>query len=171
MKCKKKVMPVITGVTGIISKSPRQYQCNVPGKHEIKKLQKTNHIGHCTPTLKSANVKVQNIFHGRNNIMCSINCKYRTAATNTIYPRNVVCFRYIIVNTLHEGDNRHENNYDDDDDNNNNITEIRKILLSSQPSLSPLCRVSTHIFPRQTMSLRSTLLQPFYCCCLWCLYL
>ena len=29
----------------------------------------------------TSNVKVQNIFHGRNNIMCSINCKYRTAAT------------------------------------------------------------------------------------------
>jgi hypothetical protein len=25
------------------------------------------------------NVKVQNIFHGRNNITCSTNCKYRTA--------------------------------------------------------------------------------------------
>jgi len=35
---------------------------------------------------------------------------------NTIYPRNIVCFRYIIENTLHNGD-------DDDDtaaaDNNN----------------------------------------------------
>jgi len=26
------------------------------------------------------NVKVQNIFHGRNNNTCSTNCKYRTAA-------------------------------------------------------------------------------------------
>jgi hypothetical protein len=34
----------------------------------------------------------------------------------TIYPRNIVCFRYIIVNTLHKGDNKD----DDDDDNNNN---------------------------------------------------
>jgi hypothetical protein len=30
----------------------------------------------------------------------------------------MVCFRYIIVNILHEGDGKH--NYDDDDDNNNN---------------------------------------------------
>jgi hypothetical protein len=30
---------------------------------------------------KSANVKVLNIFQGRNNITCSTNCKYRTAAT------------------------------------------------------------------------------------------
>ena len=31
--------------------------------------------------LLSANVKVQIIFYGRNNITRSINCKYRTAAT------------------------------------------------------------------------------------------
>jgi len=29
---------------------------------------------------------------------------------NTIYPRNMVCFRYIIVNTLHKGDNKCNNN-------------------------------------------------------------
>jgi hypothetical protein len=29
---------------------------------------------------------------------------------NTVYPRNMVCFGYISVNTLHKGD------YDDDDD-------------------------------------------------------
>ena len=44
-------------------------------------LQKSSYIGHCTHTAGSANVKVQNIFHGRNNITCSINCTYRTAAT------------------------------------------------------------------------------------------
>jgi len=32
-----------------------------------------------------------------------------------MYPRNVVCFRYVTVSTLHRG-----NNKDDDDDNNNN---------------------------------------------------
>jgi len=31
--------------------------------------------------MEGANVKVQNTFHGRNNITCSTNCKYRTAAT------------------------------------------------------------------------------------------
>ena len=31
--------------------------------------------------IESANVKVQNIFHRRNNITCSTKCKYRTAAT------------------------------------------------------------------------------------------
>jgi hypothetical protein len=34
-----------------------------------------------------------------------------------MYPRNVVCFRFIIVNTLHKGD---DTDYDDDDDDNNN---------------------------------------------------
>ena len=31
--------------------------------------------------LGSTNVRVQNIFHMQNNITCSTNCKYRTAAT------------------------------------------------------------------------------------------
>jgi hypothetical protein len=35
-----KVLPVIIGVTGTISKSLRQYLSNMPGKHEIKELQK-----------------------------------------------------------------------------------------------------------------------------------
>ena len=78
---KAKVIPVINGATGTISKSLRQYLSNITGKHEIKELQKNSHIGHCTQTAGSANVKVQNIFHGRNNITCSTNCKYRTAAT------------------------------------------------------------------------------------------
>jgi hypothetical protein len=40
-----------------------------------------SHNGHCTHTAESADVEVQN------------NC-------NTMYPRNMVCFRYIVVNTL-----------------------------------------------------------------------
>ena len=36
---KAKVIPMI-GVTGTISKSLRQYQSNILGKHEIKELQK-----------------------------------------------------------------------------------------------------------------------------------
>ena len=78
---KAKLVPVIIGATGTISKSMRQYLSNIPGKHEIKELQKNSHIGHCTHTVESADVKVQNIFHGRNNITRSTDCKYRTAAT------------------------------------------------------------------------------------------
>jgi hypothetical protein len=40
---------------------------------------------------------------------------------NTIYPRNTVCFRYIIVNILYEGGGDDDvDDEDDDDDNNNN---------------------------------------------------
>jgi hypothetical protein len=38
---KPKVMPVITGVTGTVSKSFRKYLSSIPGKHDIKELQKT----------------------------------------------------------------------------------------------------------------------------------
>jgi len=36
----------------------------------------------------------------------------------TIFPRNLFCFRYIIANTLHKGDNKDDNN------NNNNTKRI-----------------------------------------------
>ena len=36
-----KVTPVIAGATGTVSESLRQYLSNIPGKHEIKELQKT----------------------------------------------------------------------------------------------------------------------------------
>jgi hypothetical protein len=51
---------------------------------------KISHIGHCTHTTKSANLEAQNILHGQNDITCSTNCKYRTAAA-TIYPTNMAC--------------------------------------------------------------------------------
>ena len=45
--------------------------------------------------------------------MCAMNTNCRIAAT--LFPRDMVFVRYVIVNTLHEGDDD-----DDDDDNNNN---------------------------------------------------
>jgi hypothetical protein len=42
---KTKVMPVIIGATGTISKSLRKYLRNIPGKHDIKELQKTAILG------------------------------------------------------------------------------------------------------------------------------
>jgi len=42
---KTKVIPVIIGATGTISKSFRKYVSNIPGKHEIKELQKTAILG------------------------------------------------------------------------------------------------------------------------------
>jgi archaellin len=41
---KTKVIPVI-GATGTISKSFRKYVSNIPGKHEVKELQKTAILG------------------------------------------------------------------------------------------------------------------------------
>jgi hypothetical protein len=43
---KAKTIPVTAGANGTISKSLRQYLSNVPGKHEIKELQKTSRTGH-----------------------------------------------------------------------------------------------------------------------------
>ena len=42
---KTKVIPAIRGVTGTISKSIRKYVSNIPGKHEVKELQKTVILG------------------------------------------------------------------------------------------------------------------------------
>jgi len=39
------VISVITGATGTISKSFRKYVSNIPGKHEVKELQKTAILG------------------------------------------------------------------------------------------------------------------------------
>jgi len=38
---------------------------------------------------------------------------------NMIYPRNMVCFLYIIENTLHKSDNKDDDDGGADDDNNN----------------------------------------------------
>ena len=42
---KTKVIPVIIGATGTISKSFRKYVSNIPGNHEVKQLQKTAILG------------------------------------------------------------------------------------------------------------------------------
>jgi len=68
-------------------------------KHEIKELQKK-------ATLQTVLMSKYTTFNTGYNITCTINCKYRTA-------RNLVCFRYVIVNTLHNN-----NDHDDNDDNN-----------------------------------------------------
>jgi len=44
-KVKTKVKPVIIGETGTISNSSRKYMSNIPGKHEVKELQKTAILG------------------------------------------------------------------------------------------------------------------------------
>jgi len=42
---KTKMIPVIIGATGTISESFRKYVSNIPGKHEVKELQKTAILG------------------------------------------------------------------------------------------------------------------------------
>ena len=42
---KPKVIPVIIGATGTVSESFRKYVSNIPGKHEVKELQKTAILG------------------------------------------------------------------------------------------------------------------------------
>jgi len=63
---KAKVIPVIIGATGTISKSFRKYVSNIPGNHEVKELHKTAILGTAhthththTHFAKSTNVKVQ----------------------------------------------------------------------------------------------------------------
>jgi hypothetical protein len=55
---KTKVAPVIIGATGTVSKSFRKYLSNIPGKHDIKELQKTAILG-TAHTAGSANVEAQ----------------------------------------------------------------------------------------------------------------
>ena len=42
---KTKMIPVIIGATGTISKSFRKYVSNIPGNHEVKELHKTAILG------------------------------------------------------------------------------------------------------------------------------
>jgi hypothetical protein len=42
---KTKVISVIIGATGTISKTFRKYMSNIPGNHEVKELQKTAILG------------------------------------------------------------------------------------------------------------------------------
>ena len=59
------MIPVTIGGTGTVSKLFTKYLNNIPGKHEIKELQKTVILGHCTQTAQSTAVQAQNIQHGK----------------------------------------------------------------------------------------------------------
>jgi hypothetical protein len=56
---KTRVIPVIIGATGTISKSLRKYVSSIPGNHEVKSTTENSHIGHCTHTSESANIKAE----------------------------------------------------------------------------------------------------------------
>jgi hypothetical protein len=59
---KAKVMPLIIVATGTISKSFRKYPNNIRGNHGkyYQGTTENSHIGHCTHTAESTDVKVQN---------------------------------------------------------------------------------------------------------------
>jgi len=60
---KAKVIPVIIGVTGTISKSLIEYLSNIQGKHEIRDFKKQPY--YALHAAGSADVKVQIIQHGK----------------------------------------------------------------------------------------------------------
>jgi hypothetical protein len=150
------IIIIIIVATGTIS-SFRQYPSNIPGKQEIKELQKNSHIGHCTHITGRANVKVQNMFHGRNNMACSTNCRAATLhvletwfvlscrfhpflqATKALRESRSIsllcfyCTSCVAVDTMRKGDNKNEVDNDDDDDydnnNNNNNNNIKQLIL------------------------------------------
>jgi hypothetical protein len=90
---KTKMTPVIIGATGIISKSFRKYLSSIPGKHDIKELQKTATLG-TAHALREVLIHRCETFSMGNNITSAINCDYRIAAI--LYTRKRVFFRYII---------------------------------------------------------------------------
>jgi hypothetical protein len=70
---KTKVMPVVTGATGRISKPFRKYLSNIEGNHKIKNYKKA--ILGTVHTFWKVLMYNYTIFNKDNNITCSINCK------------------------------------------------------------------------------------------------
>ena len=62
---KTKVIPVIIGANRILSISIRRYLNNISRKHEMKYLQDTAILRHCTLSYGTNTVKVQNIKSGK----------------------------------------------------------------------------------------------------------
>jgi hypothetical protein len=85
------VIPIIIGATGVISKSFRKYLSNVPGKHEIKELQKTAILG-TAHILWKVLIYKYNRFNIANSVICTINSNCRISA-KLYFPRNMICFR------------------------------------------------------------------------------
>jgi hypothetical protein len=63
-KVKTKVIPVIIGATGTISKSLRHYMSNIPGKQEIEELQKVAIFGAAHRLREVTGVKYKTHFTG-----------------------------------------------------------------------------------------------------------
>jgi len=92
---------VIMGATRTILKSSKKCLSNILGKYEIKGLQKAAILGSAHILWEELMYKYRT-FNMGNNITCSTNCNYRTAATlHTLQ----TLFRFIIVKTLHKCNN------------------------------------------------------------------
>jgi len=125
---KVKLILVIIAATETISKSLSQYLSNVPGKRKIKELQKT-------AVLVTAHI-LRRVLMYKYKTYCMDEITLHVAQiVNTEQLQQYIpwkygfFFRYIIVNTLHKGDDKDdEDDYDDDDDNNNNTNNNNKFL-------------------------------------------
>jgi hypothetical protein len=82
----------------IIQKIPGQHT----GKVRYPRTAENSHIGHCTHTSESTHLKVQNTQRGEEHY--TYHKMQLQNICKTIYPRNMVCFRHVIVNTLQKGD-------------------------------------------------------------------
>ena len=77
---KTKVIPVIIGATGTISKSFRKYVSNIPGNHEVKKLQKTAILGTAHILRKVLTYRYNGVNAGTSD-MSTMNSNTRITAT------------------------------------------------------------------------------------------
>jgi hypothetical protein len=113
------VIPVIKGATGTYSKSFRTYLSNVPGKHEIKEIQKQSYWTLHTYFGKYQCKSTKHIYRMQITLQVTM-CKYRTAVTlYTLETWSVI--RYITVNTLHKGGNKYSNNNNNNNNNNSSV--------------------------------------------------
>jgi hypothetical protein len=61
-----------------------------------------SHAGLCTRTAAGTNVKVQHVLSGQKHSVHPILEPQHSCAI--MHPRNMICFKYVIVNNLFEGD-------------------------------------------------------------------
>jgi hypothetical protein len=57
----------------------------------------------------------------------------------------MVCFKYIIVNTLHKGANKDDDDDDDNNNNNNNNNSMSHLLTSWFNSTGPIIELAKNI--------------------------
>jgi len=60
---KTEVIQLIIGANESVSESFTKYLSNIPGKQDMKELQKTAIFGHCTHNLESTDVTAKNMQH------------------------------------------------------------------------------------------------------------